>query len=43
MTGTVTCILVIDLIGVFFYVSYSGLGSSLLSEDPDYKHEQVGT
>jgi len=27
--GTVTGILVISLIGIFFYGSYSGLGSSL--------------
>nr|YP_010451988.1 photosystem II protein J [Ephedra americana]YP_010453527.1 photosystem II protein J [Ephedra rupestris]QXG15957.1 photosystem II protein J [Ephedra americana]QXG18165.1 photosystem II protein J [Ephedra rupestris] len=29
LVGTVTGILVISLVGIFFYGSYSGLGSSL--------------
>ena len=42
--GTVTGIVVIGLIGIFFYGSYSGLGSSLSYPDElGYRHESIRT
>ena len=42
--GTVTGILVIGLIGIFFYGSYSGLGSSLQEPgEQKYRYERLRT
>ena len=42
--GTVAGILVIGLIGIFFYGSYSGLGSSLQKLDElSYRRENIRT